>query len=225
MHFMMLGNQALEKKVKTSIKNVKWSNVNEYITTLDNARQAGKEAYNAGDIQTAYEIWKDGTELFSMQTHTEQGYNWNVNRRGSKYGTRMDEVLFHLHSNLAAACLKLANGIGSDPAKQHKKLDLARELVQEAVHANDWGQMQNFKPSNVQMSKAHYRRAQGLVMLGKLEGATKAMQKASDLKPNDKDLKKKAADMHKQYIKGIADGTVVPGHRPAGCRPDCETCC
>lgn len=204
-------DKALKEKVVHSAASIRWSNVNEFITALDNARQAGKEVYNAGGIRSAYKIWKDALQLSQMNNHTTQGYKWNVNRLGTQYGTRLDEAIFHLHNNIAAACLKLAHALGSDPIKQDQKLALANEAVLEAGHADWTGKMQNFYPSNSLRSKALYRHAQGSMILGKLEAAARAMNEASQLMPMDRQLTQEAAEVRRMFIMGITGGGGIPG--------------
>jgi len=219
-------NADLAQSLRTHAAKDKWKSPEDFIASLDQGREGGKAAFIKGDLTTAHKVWQGALNLKDMTAHSPQGHSFMVNRLGSAYGAKLDEVIFHLHSNMAAVLLKFA----AQPHKTHKeKMELAGDAHQACVFAIDFSQMRNFYPSNPQVGKVYYRMAQSLRMRGCLRGnlkeAEKLLAKAMKLCPKDAALlKAEAREIELTMLKEMAMGNLkasLEREHPSGCHCGC----
>jgi len=202
-------NADLAQSLRTRVVKNKWKSPEEFIASLDQGREEGKAAFLKGDLTAAYNAWQGAQHLKDMTIHSRQGHNFMVNRLGTAYGAKFDEVMFHLSSNIAAVLLKIA----AEPQKKHEeKMELAAKAHQACVFAIDCGQMRNFYPNNQQLGKVYFRKAQALRMRGCLRGnlkeAEKALAKARELCPRDPAIKAEKRELELASRSEMAKGNV-----------------
>lgn len=218
-------DEELAKKVVKHAGQNRWKNPEELIASLNQAREEGKAAYFKGDLVKAHKFWQEGRDLKMLTVYSPQGRDFMINRRGTACGAKLDEVTFHLESNLAAVLLKIAQ----EPRRTHQeKMDLAADAHQACVFAIDFTTSRNFTPSNKQVGKVYYRKAQSLRLRGCLRGnlkqAEKRLAEAMKLCPDDPALKEEARQIQSTMLAEVAQGNykaVMGREHESGCHCGC----
>jgi len=187
-------DQNLATTLKASVNTDKWPSPIVWISVLAQAREVGLIAFRAGNFATAHEIWQNAHDLKQMTVHTNQGYHFVTNRDGKVWGSRVEENCFHIHSNLAAVLLRLADATED----QEKRRDLLNDAHQQCIFGIDFSHMGNFVPTNAQLSKVHLRYAQAMRMredadMRQLIAARRAVEEAHRLNPGEAKIMEETA--------------------------------
>ena len=153
----------------------------EAISSAIKLREAGNEAFRAGNYELSTNIYEDAAyKIVYLKGLQQLGA---IPSNDPNFTKTITEMQFKLHSNEAASWLKLesyvpAEGEVSRFQKALNRTDRSLDALKD--HPSAW------KPSDEEMARLLYRRALAFEGLGDYEAASTAIQKAKIFAPADK---------------------------------------
>lgn len=174
----------------------KWSSAEEFIDSLKRAILSGRVAYQQGNYRTAYSLWRQARHELTLT-----GYNSQPDLL-DHHETPIKKICFQLYGYLAAVYLEFAMDPQLGSIVHHYDLELLddryrccsqrvacpdstahRDQLRFAAMAYEYclsasACMASYRPTELQLSNLHHRRAQALRLRACLRGNLQAAEKA-----------------------------------------------
>ncbi|KAL2044775.1 hypothetical protein N7G274_002550 [Stereocaulon virgatum] len=180
------GSRSAESRLKATAQNsVNTVRLQNALNKALKLREAGNQAYRAGDYQLSTQIYGDASyDIVQLKGLRHLGAipsdDWN-------FVQTITEMQFKVYSNEAASWLKYESYAPEDGEVSRFQKALTRtERALEALenHPTAW------KPSDGEMAKLLYRRALACDGLEDYGGALEEVEKARQLAPADATIRK-----------------------------------